>query len=263
MTKGKPDIAEIRESVKFHYDNTARHIRKGSFDDDDPTNKCLRERQQLLRKNTLALCDYAEEQERLVAQYEKENEKIIKGNRERFDQSVAAYDMLRNLVDAGMPFGASGSVCQDHQHICTFCSPKREQLNAALTAAKAMLDGEGQKLKRPRVVCLCGSTRFMEAFHNANARLSLAGEIVLTVEIVTYDGATDPQRANVEQKKVLDELHCRKIDISDYVLVLNVGGYIGESTRNEINYAKKISKPIEYLEPCGHTESGTGDNGGL
>lgn len=105
----------------------------------------------------------------------------------------------------------------------------------------------GLQARRTPIVCLCGSTRFMEAFHEANRRLSLEGKIVLTVEIVSYDGATDPQRANPEQKKALDELHLRKIDLADEVFVLNVGGYIGESTRKEIEYAIVAGKPISYL----------------
>jgi cell division protein FtsB len=51
-----------------------------------------------------------------------------------------------------------------------------------------------------------------------------------------------------EQKIALDELHKRKIDLADEVLVLNVGGYIGESTRSEIEYARKLGKPVRYLE---------------
>ncbi len=101
--------------------------------------------------------------------------------------------------------------------------------------------------QRPKRVCLCGSTRFMDAFHEANRKFSLEGLIVLTVEIVTYDGATDPQKADLEQKCKLDELHLRKIDLADLVYVLNVDGYIGESTKAEIEYAEKAGKPIKYL----------------
>lgn len=106
----------------------------------------------------------------------------------------------------------------------------------------------------PVIVCLCGSTRFMDAFHEANRLLSLEGKIVLTVEIVTYDGADDPQRADPEQKRRLDELHLRKIDLANEVLVLNVGGYIGESTRAEIAYANMTGKTIRWWEQpdCQH-----------
>lgn len=103
--------------------------------------------------------------------------------------------------------------------------------------------------EKPQVVVLCGSTRFMDEFHIWNREFSLQGKIVLTVELVTYDGATDPQRADPEQKRQLDELHLRKIDLADRVLVLNVEGYIGDSTREEIDYAESVGKPIDYLEP--------------
>lgn len=106
--------------------------------------------------------------------------------------------------------------------------------------------------ERPKVVCLCGSTRFMDTFHEANRRLSLEGKIVLTVAIVTYDGSADQQRADPEQKRRLDDLHLRKIDLADEVLVLNVGGYVGESTRREIEYADRMNKPINYLEAVTH-----------
>ena len=56
--------------------------------------------------------------------------------------------------------------------------------------------------------------------------------------------------AESDYKRKADELHKRKIDLCDEVFVLNVGGYIGESTRNEIEYANNIGKPVKYLEPC-------------
>jgi nucleoside 2-deoxyribosyltransferase len=72
---------------------------------------------------------------------------------------------------------------------------------------------------------------------------------VLTVEIVHYDHSTDPQRSNHLQKAALDELHLRKIELADEVLVLNVNGYVGESTRREISYAEQLGKPVHWLEP--------------
>jgi len=102
--------------------------------------------------------------------------------------------------------------------------------------------------ERPRIVCLCGSTRFMDAFHEANRQESLAGNIVLTVELVSYDGASDPQRANPDQKRLLDQLHLHKVALADEILVLNVGGYVGESTWNEMLHAQRLGKPIRFLE---------------
>lgn len=103
---------------------------------------------------------------------------------------------------------------------------------------------------KPRIVCLCGSTRFMEAWQKANIDETLAGRIVLSVGCNTKSDA-DLQRLGAltdETKAKLDELHLRKIDLADEILVLNVGGYIGNSTRNEIAYATKTGKPIRYLE---------------
>jgi hypothetical protein len=100
----------------------------------------------------------------------------------------------------------------------------------------------------PPIVCLCGSTRFVDEFNRQRRDLTRAGQIVLAIEIVTSQAAADdPQHADPELKARLDELHKRKIDLADYVLILNVGGYIGESTRTEITYAAQHGKPIRYL----------------
>lgn len=93
-----------------------------------------------------------------------------------------------------------------------------------------------------KIVCLCGSTRSYEAFQKANCEETMADNIVLSVGCFSRD--TTP-----EQKAALDGLHFRKIAMSDEVLILNVGGYIGESTRNEIAYAHSLGKKIRYLEP--------------
>jgi len=102
----------------------------------------------------------------------------------------------------------------------------------------------------PEVVCICGSTRFIDEWNHWRQRLTYEGKIVLAIEIVTsQDATTDPQHADPGMKAMLDELHKRKIDLADRVFVLNVGGYIGESTRSEIEYTKRLGKPIDYLEP--------------
>jgi hypothetical protein len=107
----------------------------------------------------------------------------------------------------------------------------------------------------PRIVCLCGSGRFLEAFQNAEFSETLAGRIVLTIGCNTIDIARDPVAAEIRHLKPrLDELHLRKIDLADEVLVLNVGGYIGESTSREIGYAVSLGKPVRYLEPVRATE---------
>ena len=95
---------------------------------------------------------------------------------------------------------------------------------------------------RPRIVVLCGSVRFYEEFEKTNHRLTMAGKIVLSIGF-------DPNAKVEHERTALDELHKRKIDLADEVHVLNVDGYIGESTRSEITYAEAAGKPITYLNP--------------
>ncbi len=99
--------------------------------------------------------------------------------------------------------------------------------------------------KKPIVVCLCGSGRFKRAYEDAEFNETLKGNIVLTIDCNTKDVARSEELKH--HKPMLDELHLRKIDLADEILVLDVGGYIGESTWNEINYAEKCDKPIRYL----------------
>ena len=105
---------------------------------------------------------------------------------------------------------------------------------------------------KPTIVCLCGSTKFGEAFRIANLKETLAGKIVLSVSDFMLQpteifGHLSKQEFD-EIKIKLDELHKRKIDLADEVLILNVGGYIGESTRSELDYAQSHNKIIRFLE---------------
>lgn len=98
----------------------------------------------------------------------------------------------------------------------------------------------------PTIVCLCGSTRFSEAFRVANLNETLAGRIVLTIGC---DFKSDDALGLTEADKVrLDELHLRKIDLAHEILVLNVGGYVGESTTREIAYARAHGRRVRWLE---------------
>ena len=97
---------------------------------------------------------------------------------------------------------------------------------------------------RPVIVCLCGSTRFAHIFHEENMRETLKGRIVLSIGVNVSMVPVDE-----ETKDMLDELHLRKIDLADEILVLNVGGYIGNSTRREIEHAMKRGKGVRYYEP--------------
>ena len=107
-------------------------------------------------------------------------------------------------------------------------------------------------MDKPMIVCLCGSTRFKDAFDNANYQETMAGKIVLSVGFFMHASGNrhgEDVGATPEQKIALDELHKRKIDLADEVLMLNVGGYIGDSTRSELEYAKAIGRRITYLNP--------------
>lgn len=109
----------------------------------------------------------------------------------------------------------------------------------------------GMTPERPKIVCFCGSTRFAEWFMIKRWELEKQGIITLGINILPNNYFAEGNSHGAEQegvKDILDELHKRKIDISDEVFILNVGGYIGESTRNELEYAKSIGKPITYLE---------------
>ena len=107
---------------------------------------------------------------------------------------------------------------------------------------------------KPKVVCLCGSTRFYDEFQKANYDLTMAGHIVLSVGFYPHAKAKSGHGEGVGhdsvEKVALDELHKRKIDLADEVLVLNVGGYVGDSTLSEIAYAEAKGKPVTYLEPA-------------
>ena len=109
-------------------------------------------------------------------------------------------------------------------------------------------DAEARKriAGRPPIVCLCGSTRFIDTFQSEYGRLTDEGNIVLSVGRVVPQSE---QALGSERKVALDALHLRKIDLCDRVLVLNVGGYVGPSTRREIEYAKAHSKPVDLLYP--------------
>lgn len=101
-------------------------------------------------------------------------------------------------------------------------------------------------MKRPTIVCLCGSIRFKQEFVEANFRETMAGKIVLSVGLYSHaDGETYTPTA--EEKTALDELHFRKIELADEVLVLDVGDYIGYSTGREIVHAKALGKKVRYL----------------
>lgn len=106
-------------------------------------------------------------------------------------------------------------------------------------------------MDRPKIVCLCGSTKFKDAFTEAQLNETLDGKIVLTIgcslrsDDEIFEHKSKSQLRLIKAK--LDVLHFAKIDLADEILVLNVDHYIGESTEREIEYAKMRGKEIRYL----------------
>jgi hypothetical protein len=123
-----------------------------------------------------------------------------------------------------------------HGDLCPTCRPEPAFLR------------EGE---RPTVVCLCGSTRFYAHFQLANYEETMRGNIVLSVGFYPHSQVLahgETLGCTAAQKEALDHLHLRKIDMADEILVINLGGYIGESTAREIAYATAAGKRIRYLE---------------
>lgn len=116
----------------------------------------------------------------------------------------------------------------------------QEAIDAALSCER---EKHARRFTAP-IVCLCGSTKFKQAWIAENARLTGEGFIVLSVGFWGHHERIAP---SPEIKLQLDELHKRKIDLCDWVYVLDIGGYIGSSTKSEIEYATALGKPIKYL----------------
>ncbi len=109
-------------------------------------------------------------------------------------------------------------------------------------------------MKRYLVITLCGSTRFKNEFMEAQKRLTLEGNIVISVGLFGHSGDREVWEGMDEgtlskTKEMLDDMHKRKIDMADSIYEINVDGYIGESMKSEIEYAKAHGKKVEYLEP--------------
>lgn len=97
-----------------------------------------------------------------------------------------------------------------------------------------------------KVITLCGSTKFKDDFLREQKRLTLEGNIILTVGLFGHSGDTEVWNDGV--KEMMDDMHKRRIDMSDEIFVINKNGYIGSSTKSEIEYAIKTGKKVNYME---------------
>jgi len=100
-------------------------------------------------------------------------------------------------------------------------------------------------IEKFKVITLCGSTKFKDEYLYEQKRLTLEGNIVISVGLFGHSG--DKEVWSEGTKEMLDDMHKRKIDLADEIFVINVNGYIGQSTKSEIEYAKSTNKIIKYL----------------
>lgn len=106
---------------------------------------------------------------------------------------------------------------------------------------------ENDMVGKYKVITLCGSTKFKENFFKEQKRLTLEGNIVISVGMFGHSG--DIEVWTEGTKEMLDDMHKRKIDMADEIFVINKNGYIGSSTRSEIDYAISTNKKVNYMEP--------------
>ena len=105
--------------------------------------------------------------------------------------------------------------------------------------------------ERPKIVCFCGSSRFVPEMAVLMWEWEKMGHIALGLHLLPKgyaDGVSDHLAEHEGVAERMDELHLRKIDLADEVFVVNVDGYIGDSTRNEISYAREKGKPVNFYE---------------
>ena len=108
-------------------------------------------------------------------------------------------------------------------------------------------------IRNYKIITLCGSTKFKDEFLKVQKDLTLKGNIVISVGLFGHSDDSEvwenmDEGTLTKTKEMLDDMHKRKIDLADEIFVINVGGYIGESTKSEIEYAKATGKKVNYLE---------------
>jgi hypothetical protein len=139
------------------------------------------------------------------------------------------------------------NIIRDGTKLETVCAEMGFDAGVAYAAA---LEAGKAADEKPKVVCFCGSTRFTPHMLILRWEMEKQGIITMGWNVLPDGYGADSHVAEAEGvKELIDELHKRKIDLCDEVFVVNLDGYIGESTRSEIDYAVSIGKPIQYLEP--------------
>lgn len=119
-------------------------------------------------------------------------------------------------------------------------------------------------MPNPKIVCLCGSTKFYDQYQEANLQETLKGHIVLSVGVFVHNSEKIHGRrieTTGQQKDGLDKLHKQKVGMADEILVINVGGYIGKSTQEEIELARSQGKLVRFWETEQPTATHVGEPG--
>lgn len=129
-----------------------------------------------------------------------------------------------------------------------FMKVEQKEHAKKMKAKKEREENIRKSKSRPKIITLCGSTRFKEEFEKVQRELTLQGIIVLSVGLFSHAEENGEEWATDGTKQMLDDLHKRKIDMSDEIYVINKNGYIGSSTKSEIEYAKNKGMVINYLE---------------
>lgn len=209
----------------------------------------------------------AAEIEEMVQRLLTEYTNYVNSNAEDFDPSVMslAAALFRRLPPAGdgwMPLIERVKKTRDAWrnagnglHSNRMGQPRRGYRCSVRSHPRPTGDHQAMS-DRPRIITLCGSSRFPEAFHLVNAHFSMQGIVVISLGLFGHVDApvgarflTSDGNEQTNEKRALDQLHYRKIDISDGIFVVNVGGYVGSSTRREIAYALSQGKSVEWLFP--------------
>ena len=95
-----------------------------------------------------------------------------------------------------------------------------------------------------KIITICGSMKFIQEMMEISEKVELQGNVVL---IPIYNPSKPNKDSYTpEQILVLDKMHRERIKLADAILVVNVNGYIGSSTKNEIEFAKSLNKEIIY-----------------
>jgi len=151
--------------------------------------------------------------------------------------AVVFVDELDRTDRGGRGFGSSGD----------------KAVEIEMNEPKISTNGLSGVAMRPKIVTLCGSTEYWQDFSRINAKLTLKGYIILsTGSTLQFDDQAFSHLAKEAvdlQKLKLAALHLHKIQMSDEILVLNIDGYIGPSTNQEIKFAVEQNKVVRYLYP--------------